>query len=131
MCSIAEQPASTAQLTGLNLETYADPAGHEALLHQRTREERQRQDPNDRRRVLVELTPATHEIAHSFYAPHMAEAERLLHRYMLEQLEHVAVQEPLGLGHVRGVEGVRDLARRGRQLHQHAAAVVRILPLTF
>ena len=90
MCSIAaEQPASTAQLTGLNLETYADPAGHEALLHQRTRVERQRQDPNDRRRVLVELTPATHEIAHSFYAPHMAEAERLLHRYMLEQLEQL------------------------------------------
>src|SRR5665213_3014282 len=89
MCSIAEQPASTAQLTGLNLETYADPAGHEALLHQHTREERQRQDPNDHRRVLVELTPATHEIAHSFYAPHMAEAERLLHRYMLEQLEQL------------------------------------------
>jgi DNA-binding MarR family transcriptional regulator len=44
-------------------------------------------DPSDRRRVLVELTPATREIAHSFYAPHMAEAERLFDRYTLEELE--------------------------------------------
>jgi DNA-binding MarR family transcriptional regulator len=44
-------------------------------------------DPGDRRRVLVELTPAARDIAQSFYAPHMAEAERLFNRYTLEQLE--------------------------------------------
>jgi DNA-binding MarR family transcriptional regulator len=44
-------------------------------------------DPGDRRRVLVELTPAARDISHSFYAPHMAEAERLFNRYTLEQLE--------------------------------------------
>ena len=44
-------------------------------------------DPSDRRRVLVELTPATREVANSYYAPHMAEAERLFDRYTLDELE--------------------------------------------
>jgi DNA-binding MarR family transcriptional regulator len=44
-------------------------------------------DPGDRRRVLVQLTPAAREIAQTFYAPHMAEAERLFERYTREQLE--------------------------------------------
>ena len=44
-------------------------------------------DPGDRRRVLVELTPHTREVSTNYYAPHMAEAERLLNRYTLEQIE--------------------------------------------
>jgi DNA-binding MarR family transcriptional regulator len=43
-------------------------------------------DPSDRRRVLVELTPSLRQ-AHDYYAPHLAESERLYHRYTREQLE--------------------------------------------
>ena len=39
----AERAASTAQLTGLNFATVADPVRRQALLHQRARQERQRQ----------------------------------------------------------------------------------------
>jgi len=44
-------------------------------------------DPSDRRRVLVEMTPATRENANRFYSAHMAEAERLFNLYSREQLE--------------------------------------------
>ncbi|HXR14448.1 MAG TPA: MarR family transcriptional regulator [Solirubrobacteraceae bacterium] len=44
-------------------------------------------DPADRRRVLVELTPSARERSHAFYAPHMAQSERVFQRYTREQLE--------------------------------------------
>lgn len=44
-------------------------------------------DPGDRRRVLVEMTPAVRELANAFYAPHMAQAEQLFQRYTREQIE--------------------------------------------
>ena len=62
-------------------------------------------DPSDRRRVLVEMTPAVREHANAFYAPHMAQAERLFNRYTREQLE-------LLLGFVRG----------GREFNEREAA---------
>jgi DNA-binding MarR family transcriptional regulator len=48
---------------------------------------RRRADPSDRRRVLVELTPAVGEQAPSFWAPHVALSEQLYHRYTRAQLE--------------------------------------------
>jgi DNA-binding MarR family transcriptional regulator len=44
-------------------------------------------DTTDRRRVLVEMTPDSQRHAAAFYQGHMAEAERLYHRYTLEQME--------------------------------------------
>jgi DNA-binding MarR family transcriptional regulator len=44
-------------------------------------------DPNDRRRVLVEITALARERTYAFYAPHMALSERLYARYTLEDLE--------------------------------------------
>jgi DNA-binding MarR family transcriptional regulator len=44
-------------------------------------------DPKDRRRVLVELTPAVRRAAGSFYEPHAALAESLYDRYTQEQIE--------------------------------------------
>jgi DNA-binding MarR family transcriptional regulator len=44
-------------------------------------------DPNDRRRVLVELTPAARRAAGSFYEPHAALADSLYDRYTQEEIE--------------------------------------------
>jgi DNA-binding MarR family transcriptional regulator len=44
-------------------------------------------DPDDRRRVLVELTPEAFEGSVNYYAAHMALSERLFRRYTEEQLE--------------------------------------------
>jgi len=44
-------------------------------------------DGDDRRRVLVELTPQTRAKAHSFYGPHMAVSQQLYRRYTREQLQ--------------------------------------------
>jgi DNA-binding MarR family transcriptional regulator len=44
-------------------------------------------DPNDRRRVLVELTPESQLHSGNFYAEHAALAEELYRRYTTEQLE--------------------------------------------
>jgi DNA-binding MarR family transcriptional regulator len=44
-------------------------------------------DPYDRRRVLVELTPAARAALVEHYAPHAALSERLYRRYTVEQLE--------------------------------------------
>jgi DNA-binding MarR family transcriptional regulator len=44
-------------------------------------------DPDDRRRVLVEVTPAARSAAGSFYEPHAALAESLYDRYTQEEIE--------------------------------------------
>jgi DNA-binding MarR family transcriptional regulator len=44
-------------------------------------------DPDDRRRVLVELTPEAFAGSVNYYAEHMALSERLYRRYSEEQLE--------------------------------------------
>jgi DNA-binding MarR family transcriptional regulator len=62
-------------------------------------------DPSDRRRVLVETTPAARAGAAEFYGPHMEMSERLYQRYTIEQLE-------LLLGFVR----------EGRELNEREAA---------
>ncbi len=65
-------------------------------------------DPSDRRRVLVELTRQAGE-TNDFYAPHMAESERLYHRYTREQLELLL-----------------EFVRHGREFNElHAARVER------
>jgi DNA-binding MarR family transcriptional regulator len=62
-------------------------------------------DPNDRRRVLVEMDPEAMRGADNFYGEQMAESERIYKRYTLEQLE-------LLLEFVRG----------SRELNERAAA---------
>jgi DNA-binding MarR family transcriptional regulator len=62
-------------------------------------------DPNDRRRVLVELTPEAFEGSVNYYAAHMALSERLYRRYTEEQLEMF-------------LEWVRE----GRELNEREAA---------
>jgi len=64
-------------------------------------------DASDRRRVLVELTPSARERSDDFYGPHMAESERLFHRYTREQLELLL-----------------EFVRTGRQFNEHHAAQV-------
>jgi DNA-binding MarR family transcriptional regulator len=44
-------------------------------------------DPTDRRRVLVELTPLTHEVTGLIYGPIAREYQQLARRYSLEDLE--------------------------------------------
>lgn len=47
---------------------------------------RRLRDPEDRRRVLVTVTPQVLREAEGFYAEHQAVAERLYHRYSTEEL---------------------------------------------
>ena len=68
---------------------------------------RRRSDPGDRRRVLVEITPAAGQRAGAFYAPHVAESERLYELYTRDQLEFL-------LGFVR----------QGRRFNERHAAEV-------
>lgn len=63
------------------------------------------QDPNDRRRVLVELTPEARERGRSYYTGHAQLAEQLYHRYSEDQL---------GL--------LRDFVRGSREFNEQAAA---------
>jgi DNA-binding MarR family transcriptional regulator len=62
-------------------------------------------DPNDRRRVLVEVDPATREGARAFYAEHMELSQQIYESYTREQLE-------LLLG----------FTRRGREFNERRAA---------
>ena len=64
-------------------------------------------DPNDRRRVLVELTPLARERAAVIWGPFSIFHEELA-KYTIEQLEFL-----------------RDFHRRGREYNEERAAVVR------
>jgi DNA-binding MarR family transcriptional regulator len=66
---------------------------------------RRLRDADDRRRVLVEMTPEAFRQAPSFYAEHIAHSERLYKRYTEAQLELL-------------LEFVRD----GRELNEREAA---------
>ncbi len=66
-------------------------------------------DDEDRRRVLVELSPKAQGIAERFYSEHMAQSQRLYERYSASQLE-------LLLGFVR--EGRQFNEREAAQLEQ-------------
>jgi DNA-binding MarR family transcriptional regulator len=64
-------------------------------------------DSDDRRRVLVQLTPQAGAHAGQFYGEHTALSERLYHRYTHEQLELLL-----------------EFVRQGREFNeQHAAQV--------
>jgi DNA-binding MarR family transcriptional regulator len=60
-------------------------------------------DAEDRRRVLVQLTPQAETIAQRFYSEHQAQAERLFERYTTAQME-------LLLGFVRAGREFNELA---------------------
>jgi DNA-binding MarR family transcriptional regulator len=62
-------------------------------------------DPDDRRRVLVELAPGVASRANSFYVEHAQAAERAYRRYSEAQLETVL-----------------EFARNGRELNERRAA---------
>jgi DNA-binding MarR family transcriptional regulator len=62
-------------------------------------------DADDRRRVLVALTPAAHEAAPGYYAEHAKLGERLYRRYSEQQLELLL-----------------DFVREGRELNEREAA---------
>jgi DNA-binding MarR family transcriptional regulator len=62
-------------------------------------------DPNDRRRVLVELTPEARDRGRSFYTEHAALAEKLYHRYNEDELRLL-----------------RDFVRGSREFNEDAAA---------
>jgi DNA-binding MarR family transcriptional regulator len=62
-------------------------------------------DPNDRRRVLVEVTPGALEGAGDFYGEHLALAERQYKRYTEEQIALLL-----------------DWVREGREFNEHEAA---------
>ena len=66
-------------------------------------------DPNDRRRVLVELTPLARERAGVIWGP-LAELHQALSKYSVEELTLL-----------------RDFARMGRQYNERRAAEVREL----
>jgi DNA-binding MarR family transcriptional regulator len=66
---------------------------------------RRLQDPNDRRRVLVELTPEARDRGRSFYTEHAALAEKLYHRYNEDELRLL-----------------RDFVRGSREFNEDAAA---------
>ncbi len=66
-------------------------------------------DEHDRRRVLVELTPLTHERTGEFFGEHQALSERLYERYTREQIE-------LLLGFVR--DGREFNERKAEQLER-------------
>ena len=64
-------------------------------------------DPNDRRRVMIELTPKAGEDAGRYYAEHGALAEQITQRYTTAELELLC-----------------DFIRSGREFNeQHAARV--------
>jgi DNA-binding MarR family transcriptional regulator len=63
-------------------------------------------DSQDRRRVLVEITPRAEEVG-AFYAEHAAQGERLYHRYSLSQLEFLL-----------------EFIRQSRELNERRAAEI-------
>jgi DNA-binding MarR family transcriptional regulator len=71
-------------------------------------------DPADRRRVLVELAPRIREVA-AHYEQHATQAERLYHRYTLEQLELLLqfTRESREFNERRAAELERDNRLRG------------------
>jgi DNA-binding MarR family transcriptional regulator len=64
-------------------------------------------DAADRRRVLVELTPAARDIGSSFYTEHAKLGERLYRRYSEQQLELLL-----------------DFVRAGRELNEREATLL-------
>lgn len=76
----AGQLAARTGLTTGAITTVIDrleQAGHVRRAH----------DPDDRRRVYVELTHEAHKVAERYYADHARRAELLYHRYTEEQIE--------------------------------------------
>ena len=72
-------------------------------------------DPEDRRRVLVELTEQAGKL-HEFYSDHAAYAERLYNRHSLEQLELLAsmFRESREFNERKAAELEEAARRRGR-----------------
>jgi DNA-binding MarR family transcriptional regulator len=62
-------------------------------------------DPNDRRRVLVEITPEAFAGSIDFYAEHVAHSERSYRRYSEQQIELLL-----------------EFVREGRELNEREAA---------
>jgi DNA-binding MarR family transcriptional regulator len=77
-------------------------------------------DPGDRRRVLVELTPRVRRDAERYYSEHLAQSERLYRRYTLQQLE--LLLEFVRDGREFNERQATRLERRNRARHDRPTA---------
>lgn len=79
---------------------------------------RRRDDPADRRRVVVELNRARLKEFEPFYAPMTADSAKILERYSEKELELVARllkdMYDFGLRHAERIQALPELPRRKR-----------------
>jgi DNA-binding MarR family transcriptional regulator len=82
-------------------------------------------DPDDRRRILVEVTPLVHRRAEAIYGPLGEEAASVASNYTTEQLEAIADflrrGNEVSAHHLERVIALRDAARGGSRPSRRSA----------